>query len=29
VIQSPFAALPCFLIHKSNLLKARVIIYAY
>jgi hypothetical protein len=29
VVQSPFTAFPCFLIQKSNLLKARVIIYAY
>src|SRR5713101_1376142 len=29
VIQSPFAALPRFLVEKSDLLKARVIIYAY
>src|SRR6266436_1393368 len=29
VIQLPFPALPSFLIHKSNLLKARVIIYSY
>ncbi len=29
VIQSPFSVLTRFLIHKRNLLKARVIIYAY
>src|SRR5882762_6337541 len=29
VIQLSFPALPSFLIHKSDLLKARVIIYAY
>jgi hypothetical protein len=29
VIQSPFPALPCFLIEKSDLLKARVIICGY
>src|SRR6267143_1343570 len=29
VVQSPFAALTCFLIEKSYLLKARVIIHAY
>src|SRR5467141_1540853 len=29
VIQLPFPALPSFLIHKSDLLKARVIIYSY
>jgi hypothetical protein len=29
VIQLPFTALTCFLIHKCNLLKARVIIYSY
>ena len=29
VIQFPFTALPSLLIHKSNLLKARVIIYSY
>src|SRR5271169_1687708 len=29
VIQLPFIALTCFLIHKSNLLKARVKIYSY
>src|SRR5258708_735784 len=29
VIQLPFPALPSFLIHKSNLLTARVIIYSY
>src|SRR5437016_13523084 len=29
VIQLPFSALPSFLIHKSDFLKARVIIYSY
>jgi hypothetical protein len=29
VIQSSFSALTSFLIHKSELLRARVIIYAY
>jgi hypothetical protein len=29
VIQLPFPALPSFLIHKNNLLKARVIIHTY
>src|ERR1700730_9136857 len=29
VIQLPFPALPSFLIHKCDLLKARVIIYSY
>src|SRR5271169_4370985 len=29
VIQLPFTALPCFLIQKSNLLKARMKIYSY
>src|SRR5271169_3683950 len=29
VIQLPFIALTCFLIHKSNLLHARVKIYSY